>query len=651
MKLGTKILLGFVGSSVIYVAIFVFVALSLLKVQTETHVIAECLMPGRTLVGGVENTLAKLGLDVTRYGENFVPSIFKEVEQSNVLLNEYFDGIRKLLANEYFPDSPSVREGFKTLTANYETFWNLVAQIPAEGVAINKAKTTATSDFYEYEQSIVEYENSKRDKVKTQVSFDTPFEEVKDLYERLIYSKELRERSADALTNLLWYISTTDAKYYDQTVATVKELLGVVREGIKSEKVPAHQEQLNKILTLGQKYGDLLPSLRTAFAVLNEASDKTVAAKERALQAAFSLNATFTELNTTSHESTFNNLRSAILSMVIGIVAGVALSLVLAFSLTKSITGPIVRIIELLTEGAQHVDTASRELSQASNTLAEGATENAASLEETSAALEELSSMTKRNSDNAVEANSLMNQAHDSVAKSTGSMNNVIVAMDQIAVSGNEIGKIIKTIDEIAFQTNLLALNAAVEAARAGEAGAGFAVVADEVRNLAIRSADAAKNTADLIAATISNINSGSEMVNSTSENFQTVSDQTSKVGQLVSEVAEASREQSQGIAQITTAMNQMDKVTQSNAASAEESASSASQLSEQASRLLGAVDDMNKIVFGGHGQPGNYSVKPSSQSAPRRAPKGLAAPPKSTRSKRSAEKALPMDNNDDFEF
>ncbi len=87
--------------------------------------------------------------------------------------------------------------------------------------------------------------------------------------------------------------------------------------------------------------------------------------------------------------------------------------------------------------------------------------------------------------------------------------------------------KIIKTIDEIAFQTNLLALNAAVEAVRASEADAGFTVVADEVRNLAIRAADAGKNTAELIETTVKKTKDGKALVSRTDEVFSVVSDST----------------------------------------------------------------------------------------------------------------------------
>ena len=137
--------------------------------------------------------------------------------------------------------------------------------------------------------------------------------------------------------------------------------------------------------------------------------------------------------------------------------------------------------------------------------MAEGASEQAASLEETSSSLEEMSSVTNQNAAHAQEADVLMKESNRVVNQANDSMVELTVSMDEILKAGEETQKIIKTIDEIAFQTNLLALNAAVEAARAGEAGAGFAVVADEVRSLAIRAADAAKNTANLIEGTAEN--------------------------------------------------------------------------------------------------------------------------------------------------
>ena len=125
-------------------------------------------------------------------------------------------------------------------------------------------------------------------------------------------------------------------------------------------------------------------------------------------------------------------------------------------------------------------------------------------------------------------------------------------AIEEVNRSSEETGKIIKTIDEIAFQTNLLALNAAVEAARAGEAGAGFAVVADEVRSLAMRAAEAAKNTSVLIQNTRKAVKNGDELTHLTQDAFKENVDISAKISHLVDEISAASKEQSQGIDQVS---------------------------------------------------------------------------------------------------
>jgi methyl-accepting chemotaxis protein len=184
-------------------------------------------------------------------------------------------------------------------------------------------------------------------------------------------------------------------------------------------------------------------------------------------------------------------------------------------------------------------------------------------------------------------------------------------AMAEISRSSEETQKIVKTIDEIAFQTNLLALNAAVEAARAGEAGAGFAVVADEVRNLALRAADAARDTAALIEGTGGRIAEGSSLVGQTNEAFSEIASATGRVTDLLSEIAGASNEQAQGVEQINKAVTEMDKVVQSNAANAEESSSASEEMRSQAEQMQDLVGELVAMV---EGRRGNAAVSPASK-------------------------------------
>jgi methyl-accepting chemotaxis protein len=289
---------------------------------------------------------------------------------------------------------------------------------------------------------------------------------------------------------------------------------------------------------------------------------------------------------------------------LIGVVAIIAVAVLIA----RSITGPINKVISGMQIGALQVNSAAGQVAVASQQLAEGASEQAANLEESSASLEMISTATKDSAVGTTKANDQATDVKQRAEKGKVALERLNGAMEKITTSSDETAKIIKTIDEIAFQTNLLALNAAVEAARAGDAGKGFAVVAEEVRNLAQRSAEAAKGTADLINESKQNSDLGVQATSEVSTILENIVLGITDVSELVQNVSVTAESQSRSVQEVNSAVNQLDIVTQSNAAGAEESASAAEEMSAQAGELNSLIEELVNIVGDSDGSSGSAS-------------------------------------------
>jgi len=232
------------------------------------------------------------------------------------------------------------------------------------------------------------------------------------------------------------------------------------------------------------------------------------------------------------------------------------------------------------------VSSGAKQVADGAQSLAQGSTEQAASIEELSGSITEIAERTRQNAATANKTAKLSETIKESAEKGSRQMDEMITAVGEINEASKNISKIIKTIDDIAFQTNILALNAAVEAARAGQHGKGFAVVAEEVRNLASKSAEAARDTGDMIQNSMEKAELGSRIAGETAESLKEIVTGINESSELVAEIASASEQQSMGINQINIGIDQVAQVVQQNSATAEESAAASEEMSSQSDLL-----------------------------------------------------------------
>jgi methyl-accepting chemotaxis protein len=125
----------------------------------------------------------------------------------------------------------------------------------------------------------------------------------------------------------------------------------------------------------------------------------------------------------------------------------------------------------------------------------------------------------------------------------------------------------------------------------------GFAVVADEVRNLAGRCAQAARDTADLIAESIETTHQGTARLDRVTLAIAGITESSAQAKRLVDQVSTGSEDQARGISQIASALSEVERLTQQASAHAHESAATSEGMRRQSESMDDATQALVALV------------------------------------------------------
>lgn len=597
MKLSQRISFGFISILLIAVLLGVMAIFNMTRSGSNAKQLDNEFIPAVEIAVKLDDSIHNVMLNVRSYGLAESVIYYDDYVKENQTLEAIIAEFEKLAERtQNIPELKNNINEVKNAAKEYETMVNETKKI---NETLEELRTTMDESAKQLMVEANAYLASQNQKIIEETNANKGAAVIKERLNKISKINNVinsgnnirvENFKAQALRDL-----TLISNVMSNFVTINEELQGL--KSVTTQEV--NYQQLDKIKIAGDNYKNALIQFETTWKARTEFEKiRTVKANEM-LAALDKISSLGLQKTKTIAGTTNASLTASTVIMIIGLTIAVILGMALSFVIISSITKSINKIVGSLKTGAEQVYQASEQLSIASQSLAEGSSEQAAAIEETSSTLDETSSMVQQNTENTKQASVLSNNAKESAEKGNKEMEEMMTAMSEIKASSSQISKIIKVIDDIAFQTNILALNAAVEAAGAGDAGMGFAVVAEEVRNLAQRSAQAAKDTAEMIETSIVRADKGADIVGKVAHSLSEIREQAKKVNEIMNEITTASQEQSQGIFQINKAVNQMEQVTQSIASGAEESASSSEELSAQAESLMEIVSSLIELVDG----------------------------------------------------